>query len=220
MTSKKFGYIRISTKEQNIDRQLNEMLENGIDERDIFIDKQSGKDFERPQYQALKYCIRENDLLYIKSIDRFGRNSKEIKREWDFITNELKANIIVLDMPLLDTTKHKDLLGNFVSDLVLQVLSFVAENERESIRKRQAEGIAAAKRKGKKLGRPAIDLHTLSPEQMQVLENNFKAWEQKNITSIEFMRLLDIKKNSFYKIIKAYKKEAIKNTNNQILRFK
>ncbi|MDF2790471.1 MAG: bin3, partial [Neobacillus sp.] len=162
MKNKIFGYIRVSSKDQNIDRQLNEMLELGINDRDIFIDKESGKNFNRPQYKALKQCLREGDLLYIKSIDRFGRNSKEIKKEWEIITSEIKADISVIDMPLLDTTQHKDTLGTFVSDLILQVFSFVAEKEREDINRRQREGIESAKAKGKHLGRPNINLESLN----------------------------------------------------------
>ncbi|MBH8605851.1 recombinase family protein [Thermoactinomyces sp. CICC 10522] len=139
-----FGYIRVSSKDQNIDRQMEEMLALGIEERDIFINKESGKDFDRTNYQALKRFLRKGDILYIKSIDRFGRNSREIKREWEEITQEIGADIRVIDMPLLDTTKHKDTLGSFVSDLVLQVLAFMAERERENIKQRQREGIAIA----------------------------------------------------------------------------
>ncbi|WP_163152476.1 recombinase family protein [Anoxybacillus sp. MB8] len=204
MANKIFGYIRVSSKEQNEARQLKEMLELGIDQRDIFIDKESGKDFNRPKYQALKQCLREGDLLYVKSIDRFGRNSKEILREWQEITQEIKADIKVIDMPLLDTTQHKDTLGTFVSDLVLQVLSFVAERERENIRQRQAEGIAIAKTQGKHLGRPQINLQTLSKEQRQTLENNYQAWKNKEITGVRFAKMLTLKKNTFYKIMKEY----------------
>lgn len=152
-----FGYVRVTSKEQNIERQIKEIQELGINERDVFIDKTSGKDFNRQQYQALKQCLREGDLLYIKSLDRFGRNYKEIMQEWNSITKEIRADIKVLDMDLLDTTKNKDLLGTFISDLVLQVLSFVAENERKNIKQRQAEGIAILKAKngGKGIGRPA-----------------------------------------------------------------
>lgn len=206
MNQKIFAYIRVSAKDQNEDRQLKEMLDIGISERDIFIDKESGKDFNRPQYQALKQCLREGDLLYIKSIDRFGRNSKEIKREWEYITQEIGADIKVLDMPLLDTTQHKDTLGTFVSELVLQVLSFVAEKERENIKQRQAEGIAVAKAKGKHLGRPQMNVHTLSKEQQQTLEQNYQAWKDKQITGVQFMEKLEIKKNTFYKIVKEYEK--------------
>lgn len=203
---KTFGYVRVSAKDQNEARQLKEMLDLGIDERDIFIDKESGKDFNRPQYQTLKARLREGDLLYIKSIDRFGRNSKEIKKEWQEITQDIKADIKVLDMPLLDTTQYKDQLGTFVSELVLQVLSFVAERERENIKTRQAEGIAVAKAKGKHLGRPQLNLSTLNKEERHKLESNYPKWKGKEITGVEFMSLLQLKKNSFYKIIGEYEK--------------
>ncbi|WP_175637909.1 recombinase family protein [Metabacillus schmidteae] len=204
MSKKTFGYIRVSSKDQNIDRQLTELIELGVNERDIFIDKQSGKNFDRPQYQALKIQLREGDLLYIKSIDRFGRNSKEIKKEWEYITQEIKADIKVIDMPLLDTTQHKDTLGTFVSDLVLQVLSFMAETERENIRKRQAEGIAVARAKGKQLGRPTMSLETLTDEQIDTLKANYFRWKKKEITAVMLMEMLELKKNTFYKIIKEY----------------
>lgn len=204
MSKKTFAYIRVSSKDQNESRQLKEILELGVNERDIFIDKESGKDFNRSQYKALKQCLREGDLLYIKSIDRFGRNSKEIKSEWEDITQNIKADIKVIDMPLLDTTQYKDQLGSFVSDLVLQVLAFVSERERENILQRQAEGIAVAKAQGKHLGRPKLTLRTLNKEQKQKLESNYLRWKSKEITGVEFMTLLDLKKNSFYKIIGEY----------------
>ncbi|MEK4749896.1 recombinase family protein [Niallia sp. FSL W8-0177] len=204
MSIKTFGYTRVSSKDQNEARQLTEILELGVNERDIFIDKESGKDFNRSQYKALKQCLREGDLLYIKSIDRFGRNSKEIKKEWEDITQNIKADIKVLDMPLLDTTQYKDQLGSFVSDLVLQVLAFVSERERDNILQRQAEGIAVAKAKGKHLGRPQLNLRTLSKEQRHNLDSNYPKWKRKEITGVEFMTLLDLKKNSFYKIIGEY----------------
>ncbi|WP_413308825.1 recombinase family protein [Bacillus sp. 1P10SD] len=207
MSNKTFAYIRVSSKEQNIDRQLQEMLKLGINERDIFIDRESGKDFNRSQYQALKQCLREGDLLYIKSIDRFGRNSQDIKKEWECITKDIKADIKVLDMPLLDTTHEKDKLGTFVSDLVLQVLSFVADRERDNIRQRQSEGIAVAKAKGKHLGRPQLNLQTLSKDTKDTLAQNYKEWINKEITAVEFMGLLGLKKNTFYKIIKEYEME-------------
>lgn len=201
---KVFGYIRVSSKDQNIDRQLAEMKALGIDERDIYIDKESGKDFDRPMYQALKRMLRAGDLLYVKSIDRFGRNSREIKREWEEITQDIGADIRVIDMPLLDTTQHKDTLGNFVSELVLQVLSFVAEKERENIRQRQAEGIAVAKAKGKHLGRPRISLDTLTKQQRQLLDENYPRWKDDEITAVQFMDMLGLKKTTFYKIMKEY----------------
>lgn len=204
MSKKTFAYIRVSSKEQNEARQLKEMQELSINERDIFIEKESGKDFNRSQYQALKQCLRKGDLLYIKSIDRFGRNSKEIKREWEDITQNIKADIKVIDMPLLDTTQYKDQLGTFVSDLVLQVLAFVSERERDNILQRQAEGIAVAKAKGKHLGRPQLNLSTISKQQRQILEINYPKWKSKEITGVVFMEMLGLKKNSFYKIIKEH----------------
>lgn len=160
MEQKIYGYVRVSTKEQNEDRQVQAMLDFGIPKERIFIDKQSGKDFERAEYQTLKRMLKDspNSLLVIHSIDRLGRNYKEITKEWKEIITECKADIKVLDMELLDTTQYKDLLGTFISDLILQVLSFVAEQERKNIRKRQAEGIAVAKAQGKELGRPKAEI--------------------------------------------------------------
>ena len=152
--SNTYGYIRVSTKEQNEDRQLIALREMSIPEQNIFMDKQSGKDFNRPQYKKLVKKLKPDDLLYIKSIDRLGRNYEEIQNQWRILTKEKKIDIVVLDMPLLDTRRGKDLMGTFLSDIVLQVLSFVAENERTNIRQRQAEGIAAAKARGVRFGRP------------------------------------------------------------------
>ena len=149
-----YGYIRVSTREQNEGRQVVAMQELSIPEENVFLDKQSGKDFRRPQYQRLVKKLKPDDLLYIKSIDRLGRNYGEILEQWRMLTKEKRIDIVVLDMPLLDTRRGKDLMGTFLSDIVLQVLSFVAENERTSIRQRQAEGIAAAKAKGTRFGRP------------------------------------------------------------------
>lgn len=149
-----YGYVRVSTREQNEDRQLIALHEAGVPEKNIFMDKQSGKDFERPAYKRLLRKLKKDDLLYIKSIDRLGRNYKEILEQWRILTKEKGVDICVLDMPLLDTRRGKDLMGTFLSDIVLQVLSFVAENERTNIRQRQAEGIAAAKAKGVRFGRP------------------------------------------------------------------
>ena len=149
-----YGYIRVSTREQNEDRQLIALREMSIPEQNIFMDKQSGKDFNRPQYKKLVKKLKPDDLLYIKSIDRLGRNYEEIQNQWRILTKEKGIDIVVLDMPLLDTRRGKDLMGTFLSDIVLQVLSFVAENERTNIRQRQAEGIAAAKARGVRFGRP------------------------------------------------------------------
>ena len=146
-----YGYIRVSTREQNEDRQVIALRGAGIPEKNIYMDKQSGKDFNRPQYKKLLRKLKKDDLLYIKSIDRLGRNYAEILEQWRILTKDKGIDIVVLDMPLLDTRRGKDLMGTFLSDIVLQVLSFVAENERTNIRQRQAEGIAAAKAKGVKI---------------------------------------------------------------------
>lgn len=149
-----YGYVRVSTREQNEDRQVIAMEQVGILDRNLYRDRQSGKDFERPQYKKLLKKLKKDDVLYIKSIDRLGRNYEEILEQWRLLTKEKGVDIVVMDMPLLDTRRGKDLLGAFLSDIVLQVLSFVAENERSNIRQRQAEGIAAAKVKGVRFGRP------------------------------------------------------------------
>ena len=148
-----YAYVRVSTREQNEDSQLIAMNELQVPKKNIFIDKQSGKDFERPRYKKLIKRLKKDDLLYIKSIDRLGRNYNEIQEQWRILTKEKAVDIVVLDMPLLDTRRGKDLMGTFLSDIVLQVLSFVAENERVNIRQRQAEGIAAAKARGVRFGR-------------------------------------------------------------------
>lgn len=205
--TKIFGYVRVSTKDQNTDRQIVAMQELGINERDIFIDKASGKDFERPQYQALKAQLRKGDLVYISSLDRLGRNSDAIKKEWEAITKEIGADMVVLDMPLLDTRQHKDTLGTFVSDLVLQVLSFMAQSEREKTLARQKEGIAVAKAQGKHLGRPQLNLNTFTKQQRADLEANYQDWKNKIISGVKFMEILELKKNSFYKIIKEYEEQ-------------
>lgn len=175
---KVYGYIRVSTREQNEDRQLIALREIGVPEKNIYLDKQSGKDFNRPQYKKLLRKLKKDDLLYIKSIDRLGRNYEEILEQWRLLTKEKGVDIVVLDMPLLDTRRGKDLMGTFLSDIVLQVLSFVAENERTTIRQRQAEGIAAAKAKGVKFGRPP-----------QPLPDNFHScyqrWKQGEITGTQ-----------------------------------
>ncbi|MDO4281535.1 MAG: recombinase family protein [Peptococcaceae bacterium] len=174
-TSKSYGYIRVSTKEQNDARQRIAMIDAGVDEKYIYQDMQSGKDFARPAYQRLMRKIKKDDLLYIKSIDRLGRNYAEIIEQWRILTKEKGVDIIVLDMPILDTRRGKDLMGTFLSDIVLQVLSFVAENERDNIRQRQAEGIAAAKAKGIRFGRPAKPLPANFP-------SAYQAWKQGHIT--------------------------------------
>ena len=156
ISSNIYGYIRVSTREQNEDRQLIALRGAAVPERNIFMDKQSGKDFERPQYRRMVRRLKKDDLLYIKSIDRLGRNYEEIQNQWRVLTKDKGIDIVVLDMPLLDTRRGKDLVGTFLSDIVLQVLSFVAENERTNIRQQQAEGIAAAKKRGVRFGRPYV----------------------------------------------------------------
>lgn len=194
MSNKIFGYARVSSKEQNEDRQLNSFKDYNIDERDIYVDKQSGKDFNREQYNILKHILRENDILVIKSIDRLGRNYNMIIDEWQDITKNIKADIIVIDMPLLDTTKNKDLLGTFISDLILQILSYVAEQERTFIKQRQKEGIASAKRNNVKFGRPKIE----KPKDFDIIINK---WKNKEIKSKEAMELLNLKPNTFYNMV-------------------
>ena len=153
-----YGYVRVSSRDQNEDRQLIALRGKGVEDRFIYMDKVSGKDFNRPQYKKLVKKLKPGDLLYIQSIDRLGRNYEEVQNQWRILTKEKNADICVVDMPLLDTRQGKDLMGTFIADLVLQILSFVAQNERDFIRKRQAEGIAAAKAKGVKFGRPPIPL--------------------------------------------------------------
>ena len=170
-----YAYIRVSSREQNEDRQMIALKELVISEKNIFVDRQSGKDFERPSYKRMLRRMKRDDLLYIKSIDRLGRNYEEILEQWRILTKEKGIDIVVLDMPLLDTRRGKDLMGTFLSDIVLQVLSFVAENERTNIRQRQAEGIAAAKARGVKFGRPPIPL----PENFYQVH---KEWRGKRLT--------------------------------------
>ena len=170
-----YAYIRVSSREQNEDRQMIALKELVISEKNIFVDRQSGKDFERPSYKRMVRRMKRDDLLYIKSIDRLGRNYEEILEQWRILTKEKGIDIVVLDMPLLDTRRGKDLMGTFLSDIVLQVLSFVAENERTNIRQRQAEGIAAAKAKGVKFGRQALPY----PENFGSIHRD---WRKKKIT--------------------------------------
>ena len=170
-----YGYIRVSSKDQKEDRQQIALKEVGVERLNIYVDKRSGKDFNRPQYKKMLRKLKKDDLLYIKSIDRLGRNYEEILQQWRILTKEKGVDIVVLDMPLLDTRRGKDLMGTFLSDIVLQVLSFVAENERTNIKQRQAEGIAAAKAQGIKFGRPPLPL----PDNFYEVH---KAWRSKKIT--------------------------------------
>ena len=186
-----YGYIRVSSRDQNEDRQMVAMQGLAIPERHIFMDRQSGKDFLRPQYQRMVKKLRPGDLLYVKSIDRLGRNYEEILEQWRALTKERGVDIVVLDMPLLDTRRGKDLMGTFLSDIVLQVLSFAAENERSNIRQRQAEGIAAAKAKGVKFGRPPLPL----PDNFSKVHRD---WRNKKLTLREAADACAMPVGTFY----------------------
>jgi DNA invertase Pin-like site-specific DNA recombinase len=186
-----YGYVRVSTKEQNEDRQMIALGEAGVPERNIYMDKLSGKDFERPQYKKLMRKLKKDDVLYIKSIDRLGRNYEEIQNQWRYITKGKQADICVIDMPLLDTRRGKDLLGTFISDLVLQLLSFVAENERTNIRQRQAEGIAAAKARGVRFGRPERPI----PDNFETTK---QAWLAGRITTKQAAEATGMPEGTFY----------------------
>ena len=186
-----YGYIRVSSKDQKEDRQQIALKEVGVELQNIYVDKQSGKDFNRPQYKKMLRKLKKDDLLYIKSIDRLGRNYEEILQQWRILTKEKSVDIVVLDMPLLDTRRGKDLMGTFLSDIVLQVLSFVAENERTNIKQRQAEGIAAAKAQGIKFGRPPLPL----PDNFYEVH---KAWRSKKITLKQAAEACNMPVGTFY----------------------
>ena len=194
-----YAYIRVSTKHQNIDRQYEEIKALHIDDKYIYIDRESGKDFDRTKYQNLIKKLKKDDLLIIKSIDRLGRNYHMILEEWSRITKTIGADIKVLDMPLLDTRiEGKNLVGKFISDIVLQVLSFVAENERTNIKQRQAEGIRIAKEKGVKFGRPKV---TLPPNTNEILDK----YINKDINNIEAAKLIGISRGTFFRLVKERK---------------
>lgn len=188
---KTYGYIRISSKDQNEERQLIALHGKGVKDEFIYIDKKSGKDFDRPQYKKLVKKLKPGDLLMIQSIDRLGRNYEEVQNQWRVLTKEKDVDICVIDMPLLDTRQGKDLLGTFIADLVLQILSFVAQNEREYIRKRQAEGIAAAKAKGVKFGRPPLPL----PDNFYEVH---KAWREEKLTLKQAASACNMPVGTFY----------------------
>ncbi|NBH14703.1 recombinase family protein [Lachnospiraceae bacterium] len=193
-----YGYIRVSSKDQNEERQMMAMRRTGVQRANIFIDKQSGKEFERPQYLKMKELLREGDLLYILSIDRLGRNYEEIQNQWRILTKDIKADICVIDMPLLDTRNGKDLMGTFIADLVLQILSFVAENERMNIRKRQEQGIAAAKANGVKFGRP----ETPVPDNFGEI---VKKWEKGKLKFAEAVQECGMSQSTFYRRLREYR---------------
>ena len=198
ITGNIYGYIRVSTREQNEDRQRIALRDAAVPEHNIFMDKQSGKDFNRPQYRRLVRKLKPDDLLYIKSIDRLGRNYEEIQSQWRILTKEKGVDIVVLDMPLLDTRRGKDLVGTFLSDIVLQVLSFVAENERVNIRQRQAEGIAAAKKRGVHFGRPYVK----PPDDFPAIVN---AWEAGELSFQEALERSGLAQATFYRRLREYR---------------
>ena len=201
-TGKVYGYVRVSTREQNEDRQMIAMREMGVPEQNIFVDKQSGKDFDRPRYKRLLKQLKENDVLYIKSIDRLGRNYEDILEQWRIITKVRRVDIVVIDMPLLDTRRDKNLIGTLISDIFLQVLSFVAENERTTIHQRQAEGIAAAKARGVRFGRAPKPL----PENFHDV---YQRWKRKELTIEQAATECGMAKSTFYDRAKEYGKAAL-----------
>lgn len=194
---KVYGYVRVSTREQNEDRQMIAMAEMGVPAENIFTDKQSGKDFNRPQYKRLMKRLKEEDVMYIKSIDRLGRNYEDILEQWRIITKVKKADIVVIDMPILDTRRDKNLIGTLISDIFLQVLSFVAENERTTIRQRQAEGIAAAKARGVRFGRVPKHL----PENFHDV---YQRWKRKELTIEQAAAECGMAKSTFYDKARKY----------------
>ena len=198
-----YAYIRVSTKQQKIDRQYEEIKAFGVDDKNIYVDKESGKDFDRTNYQKLIRKIKKDDLLIVKSIDRLGRNYHMILDEWSYITKTKEADIKVLDMPLLDTRiEGKNLVGKFISDIVLQVLSFVAENERNNIRERQAEGIRIAKEKGVRFGRPKVTTPSNTNEILDKYINH-------EITNIEGAKLLDVSRGTFFRLVNERRNNSI-----------
>ncbi len=199
-----YGYVRVSSKDQNEDRQVITMREMQVPEENIYIDKQSGKDFNRPQYKRLLRKVKADDLIYIKSIDRLGRNYAEILNQWKVITKDKHVDLYVMDMPILDTRREKNLLGTFISDLVLALLSYVAENERTNIRQRQAEGIAAAKARGVHFGRRPNPL----PENFYEI---YQQWKMKKIPVSEAAKLCGMPQTTFFERARAYEKSTLSN---------
>lgn len=196
-----YGYIRVSSQEQNEERQTVALEKAGVSKRNIYMDKLSGKDFNRPQYQKLVRRLKKDDLLCVKSIDRLGRNYEEIQNQWRALTKEKGVDIYVIDMPLLDTRRGKDLMGTFLSDIVLQVLSFAAENERDNIRQRQAEGIAAAKARGVRFGRPAL-------AQPEDFEKIVEQWRKGRISFAEALAQCGMSSATFYRRLRDLRLEG------------
>ena len=200
---RQYGYMRVSSKEQNVDRQYAALSDFGIIAENIFTDKQSGMDFKRGQYRRLVYKkLKPGDLLVVKSIDRLGRNYEEILHEWAYITKSIGADIAVIDMPLLDTRRTTDLTGTFISDIVLQILSYVAQNERESLRQRQAEGIIAAKGRGVRFGRPQKEIPF---EFFEV----YKEWKLKEVNRLQAQERLGVTKMTFYRLVWKFEREGV-----------
>ncbi|WP_353422809.1 recombinase family protein [Christensenella massiliensis] len=197
-----YGYMRVSSRDQKEYRQADAFRRFEIPKKNIFLDKQSGKDFERPSYQRLLKRLKKGDRLVVKSIDRLGRNYRDVMEQWSLITKKIGADITVLDMPLLDTSQQKDLLGTLIADIVLQILSYVAENERETIRRRQAEGIASAKARGVRFGRPEVPL----PENFEAV---YREWRGKKITVREALCATGIPQSTFYRKVKEYQKNGM-----------
>ncbi|MGN4932144.1 recombinase family protein [Bacillus cereus group sp. MYBK14-1] len=202
-----YGYIRVSTKDQNEQRQLHKMMERGVEARRIFVDKASGRHFDRPQYQLLRKILSTGDIVYIDALDRMGRNYDEVISEWKYITRELQADIVVLENEtLFDSRKFREMgdMGRLMEDQFLSLLSYVADQERKKIRQRQAEGIAVAKSQGKHLGRPRVNLSTLSKQQIYIIEETYSKWKSGEVTAVMFMEMLELRKNTFYKIMREY----------------
>ena len=197
-----YGYVRVSSREQNEDRQLIALKELQVPEENIYVDKQSGKDFNRPQYKRLMRKVKPDDLIYIKSIDRLGRNYGDILEQWKMITKDKHVDLYVIDMPILDTRREKNLLGTFISDLVLTLLSYVAENERANIRQRQAEGIAAAKARGVHFGRTPKPL----PENFYEV---YQRWKMKKISLTEAARECGMPQTTFFERARTYEKSTL-----------
>ena len=199
-----YGYIRVSSVDQNEDRQLIELLKWGIVKKNLYCDKVSGKDFNRPQYQKLRKKLQEGDVLVVKSLDRLGRNYEDIQSEWRYLVKEKKTDIVIIDMPILDTRTNKDLIGTLISDIVLQLLSYVAQVERENIRQRQAEGIAAARTKGIHLGRRADPI----PDEFYPI---YELWERKVLSYAECAKKLGVSTNQFIWLVRKHRKNKVGN---------
>lgn len=196
-----FGYARVSSKDQNLDRQIEELIKYGVEERDIIVDKQSGKDFNRNGYKTLKYnLLRNGDTLVIKELDRLGRNMEQIKVEWKEL-EDVGANLVVIDNPILNTAGKTDLEKKLISNIVFELLSYMSEKERLKIKQRQAEGIKIAKEKGKKFGRPKVGY----PDNWEEVYNR---WLNKEITAVVAMYELNLKKNTFYKLVKQFQNDT------------